>query len=62
MKEPDWDRMRELSAEMHALREAGKLDRAAWERIFDDASVAAGDFVEGLESFYNFEPDDGDED
>lgn len=54
---PDWERLKALDAEMHALIDAGKLDRAAFNRIVDEAEPLAHGFGEALESFYLFEPD-----
>lgn len=55
MTEPNWERLRELDAEMHGLIDAKKLDRAAFERITDAALAEAQGFNEVLEAFYNFE-------
>jgi hypothetical protein len=48
-REPDWDRLRELSTEVKTLRAAGRWDRAAFERVFaagERAVNAHGEFLE----------------
>lgn len=60
MTEPDWQRIRDLSTEMHALIAAGQLDRTAFARIVGEARTASHGFNEVLEAFYNFDPDPSD--
>jgi hypothetical protein len=40
VKEPDFDKLAALSAELDALYEDGKLDRKAFERVLTEADKA----------------------
>ncbi|HEY2408847.1 MAG TPA: hypothetical protein VGI10_22735 [Polyangiaceae bacterium] len=54
---PDLARLQELSVEMHALRDAGRLSLDEWQRIVDEATEALGNQGWMLEMFANFKPE-----
>jgi hypothetical protein len=56
--EPDWERLRELAAEVEQLQAAGRWNLAAFERLFAEGERAVHGHGEFLECIVNeAEPD-----
>ncbi len=62
MSDPDWKALRAVNKELDALHAAGKLTKADFKRLLEEATKAVGEHEEFLEGFlmrgreYGFKP------
>jgi ribosomal protein L19E len=48
--EPDWERLRDVNAELEKLAKEGALTAAEWERLYAEAREAVGEHTRFLQS------------